>query len=358
MPDTAILKAVEELERISLAGTGKPHFEDKRYVAKDFNPSNLIGLTGENKKICFVDGGSAIIMEAPNFALASHRVYYSKYNGVNREQPKLPNMIDFLSLTVSKPLSGGISYETSIYYDDKNAELIIPDKSDLVFDSFDKTMTSGPVRADISNVAMVAREFAEWNMIRVIAENEDTEIVVRDGSLQTIKTNESKYANEAARACAIKKVSLCGVSKTSTLLTTTGMPLLAAIKNIADKNGFENKSWYYKDIVEINHPDHNAVMFVAKLNEASKYVFRIEVSKNSEAYYPKILSGLAANSTDFTFPGYPYGLINSDMMGRVPNDEMKYNRIKMMAAASSKRISNSMDTNSKAVDAHSVLDSM
>ncbi len=358
MADFAILKAVEELKRISLGGAGKPHFEDKRYVAKDFNPSNLIGLTGENKRMCFVDGGSAIIMEAPNFALAAHRVYYSKYYGVNREQPKLPNMIDFLSLTISKPLSGGISYETSIYYDDKNAESIIPRREDVIFDSFDKTMTSGPVRADISSVAMVAREFAEWNMIRMIAENEDTEIIVRDGSLQTIKTNESKYAKEAARACAIKNVLLCGVSKTSTLLTTTGMPLLAAIKNIADKNGFENKSWYYKDIVDINHPDHNAVMFVAKLNEASKYVFRIEISKTAETDYPKILSGLAANSTDFTFPGYPYGLINSDVMGRVSNDEMKYDRIKTLAAASAKGISNSIYIDSKTVDAHGVLDSM
>ncbi|MBI4168172.1 MAG: DNA double-strand break repair nuclease NurA [Candidatus Aenigmarchaeota archaeon] len=358
MADFAILRAVEDLEKISRNGIGKPHFEDKRYAAKDFSPSNLTELTAKDKKICFVDGGSAIIIKAPNFALASHRVYYSKYNGVNREKPKLPNAIDFLSLTTSKPLSGGISYETSIYYDDKNAEPIIPKKEDLVFDSFDRTMTSGPVRADIGTVALVAREFAEWNMIRVIAENEDAEIIVRDGSLQTIKTNESKYANNAAQACAIKNVHLCGVSKTSTLLTTTGMPLLSAIKTIADNNGFESKSWYYKNIVDINHPDHNAVMFVAKLNAASQYVFRIEVSKDAAIDYSEILSGLAANSTDFTYPGYPYGLINSDVMGRVSNDEMKYDRIKTLAAASAKGISNSIYIDSKTVDAHGVLDSM
>ncbi len=358
MADFAILKAVEDLEKISRNGLGKPHFEDKRYVVKDFSPANLTELAGKDKKICFVDGGSAIIIKAPNFALASHRIYYSKYNGVFREKPKLPNAIDFLSLTISKPLLGGISYETSIYYDDKNAESVIPDKGDLVFDSFDKTMTSGPVRADIGNVAMVAREFAEWNMIRMIAENEDAEIVVRDGSLQTMKTNESKYANEAAKTCAMKNVKLCGVSKTSTLLTTTGMPLLSAIKTIADANGFENKSWYYKDIVDINHPDHNAVMFVAKLNAASQYVFRIEVSKTFETDYAEILSGLAANSIDFTYPGYPYGLINSDVMGRVSNDEMKYNKIKTLAAASSKGISNPINADLKTGDAHSVLDSM
>ena len=361
MADFAILHAVEELSRIALnGGLGRPHFEDPRYAAKEFSAANLKSLGKTDKKICFVDGGSAVIMEAPNFALAAHRVYYSKYNGVKREKPKLPNMIDFFSLTVSKPFSGGINYETTIYYDDKNAELVIPNKENLVFDSFDRTMTFGPVRADISKVAMIAREFAEWNMIALLAKNEDAEIIVRDGSLQTIKTNESKYANKAIEACAQRNVVLCGVSKTSTLLTTTGIPLLAAINNIAESSELKKRSWYYENIVEINHPDHNAEMFVAKLDPASRYVFRVEISKKSleTANASEIIAGLAANSTDLSFPGYPYGLINSDMMGRVSNDELKYNKIKMMAAASSRGAAKMLDAGAKTEDAHGVLDSM
>ncbi len=361
MADFAILRAVEELTKATLnSGLGKPHFEDPRYEAKDFDVKNVKLLHKSDKRICFVDGGSAVIMEAPNFALAAHRVYYSVYKGVKREKPRLANMIDFFSLTVSKPMSGGISYETLIYYDDKNAEAVVPSKNDLVFDSFDKTMTSGPARADISKVAMTAREFAEWNMVSLIAKNEDAEIIVRDGSLQTMKTNESKYANKAAEACAQRNVVLCGVSKTSTLLTTTGMPLLAAITDIADKSEFANKSWYYENIAEINHPDHKAEMFVAKLDAASRYVFRIEISKKSleTANASEIMAGLAANSTDLSFPGYPYGLINSDMMGRVSNNEMNYNKIKMMAVASSKNAAKMLGAGPKTVDAHDILDSM
>lgn len=360
LEDFAILHAIEELIRTASTDAGRPHFEDPRYKSKEFDAANLRPVEKNAKKICFVDGGSAVIMEAPNFAIAAHRVYYSKYNGVKRESPKLSNMIEFFSLTVSKPSSGGINYDTTVYCEGEDAEPVIPDKEDVVFDSFDKTMTSGPVRADISRVAMVAREFAEWKMIELIAQGEDADIIVRDGSLQTIKTNESKYANAAAAACAQKKIALCGVSKTSTLLTTTGAALLPTIKNIADNNGFADKSWFYENIVEINHPDHDAEMFVAKLHPASDYVFRVEISKKSleHAKAADVISALAVNATDLSFPGYPYGLINSDMMGRVPNDEADYNRIKTMAAASAKGALKVLDAGLKARSAHDVLDSM
>ncbi|MBI1971937.1 MAG: hypothetical protein HYS53_01410 [Candidatus Aenigmarchaeota archaeon] len=354
--DLALSRVVGELARINVErGPGKPHFEDPRYSAKEFSAENLKNLEKGDRTICFVDGGSAIIVEAPNFVLASHRVYYSKYKGAERTRQKMPNMLEFFSLTVSMPApKGGINYETKIYYDDQNATAVIPDSADLVFDSFDKTMTSGPARADISKVSMTAREFAEWRMIEAVSEIEDAEIIVRDGSLQTIKTNESKYAKAAADACDKKGIALCGVSKTSTLLTTTGLPLLSAINKIAGDSGMREGGWYYENIVEINHPDHNAEMFVAKLHPAAEYVFRVEISKPSlgKRGAGEIISGLAANATDLTFPGYPYGLINSDVMGRIPNEEMKYQKAKIFALNASLR------TDARARDAHGVLDSM
>ncbi len=336
-----------------------PHFEDSRYLAKEFSASNLKPIEAAEKTICFVDGGSAIIVKAPNFALAAHRVYYSKYRGSEREAPQMQNTFDFFSLTVSKPGNRGLNYETTVYYDDENARLVIPDGSDLIFDSFDKTMTSGPVRADIAAVAMIAREFAEWKMAGLIAGRENTDVIVRDGSLQTIKTNESKYAQAAANACADKNVILCGLSKTSTLLTSTGMPLLSAIVSLANENGMAERSWYYENIADISHPDHNAEMFVAKLHPASGYAFRIEVSKINfdKNRADDVIRGLAANATDLSFPGYPYGLINSDIMGRIPNDETKYNRTKALAVASARGIG-LVNLDTKAADAHGVLDSM
>lgn len=350
---------MEELNRtIYSNGLGKPQFEDPNYISKEFSVGNLKQITPADKRVCFVDGGSAIIMEAPNFALAAHRVYYSKYNGIKREQPKMANAIDFFSLTVSKPAQGRINYETQVYYDDNNAERVIPDKSDLIFDSFDHTMSSGPARADISRVAMAAREFAEWTIVALIAKEEDAEIIVRDGSLQAVKTNESKYAHKAAEACEKNGIVLCGVSKTSTLLTTTGVPLLSAIADIANKNGFLNKSWVYENIVEINNPDHKAEMFAVKMHPASQYVFRVEVDKYNKHKAHDVIAALAANAADFSFPGYPYGLINSDMMGRIPNDEAYYHKIKTMSMASSTGISDALQTDSKTRDAHDVLDSM
>ena len=154
-------------------------------------------------------------------------------------------------------------------------------------------------------------------------ENED--VLVRDGSLQTTVTKESKYANEAYETALQKKVYFTALSKTSVLFTETGQPLFSAIHTLSENSFMKDHPWYYYPIVTITQPDHQAEMLAVKLHSKSEYVFRFEilkdqVNKNNFGDAGMIVSSLAANSEDIEFPGYPFGLIDADRFARSQYD--------------------------------------
>ncbi len=347
---------MEELsKRLSGNDFGRPQFEDKSYAAKEFSLANLTQLEKSGHTVCFVDGGSMVLLHGPDFALAAHRVYYCKYKGLERAKPVLPNSKGFFSLTYAAPKDGKMKFETTLFTDDERAKDVMPDKADLTFDSFDHTITNGIMRADASSVAMIAREFAEWKIIETIAKGEDAEIIVRDGTLQTVKTNESRYARSAIAECAKRGMTLCAVSKTSSLLTTTGMSLTAAITKLANGSEFKDSSWYYSNIVDISHPDHEAEMFVAKFHQSSEHAFRVEILKRQaqQENVKSVLEGLAANALDLAFPGYPYGLINAHVMARLSNEETKYEKFRAFKAMDGEEL-----LSVRAMDAHQLLDAL
>jgi hypothetical protein len=221
----------------------------------------------------------------------------------------------------------------------------------------------GKQRVSIDRVADSARLFAEWSYTKHLIENEldKNDIVVKDGSLQTRVTNEAKYANQAYDAAIQKEVIFSGLSKTSSLFTTTGYPLLSAISELAENTNLKDKSWYYHPIVEIIHPDHRAEMFAIKLHKHSEYIFRFEILRDqfrnmSSEDVDSVISAIAKNSNDFCFPGYPYGLIEADRFARVFNQERGSHEIQMMSASSG--FWASINKHLKCVNAHSMLDNL
>jgi hypothetical protein len=98
---------------------------------------------------------------------------------------------------------------------------------------------TGYQRVPINRILDVARAFAEWQFSKHIIELEleKGDIIVRDGTLQTIVTNESKYADKVYESAIKKGVYFTAVSKTSTLFTTTGQPLFPSIKILSETSG-------------------------------------------------------------------------------------------------------------------------
>jgi hypothetical protein len=351
------------LTRIPLGN--RPEFSDPRYLPKEFNLDYFQRLerTNFDGQICFVDGGNSPIFSAPNFSVQLVRTYFNLFKGGERINPRhLPQRIEFYAICYAVNDGGRIFYESELVPMKEEFGEFLPDTNDLRFDSFDATIVLGPMRAPIHRVAETARQFAEWKFLGLAIESEleSGDVVVRDGTLQTVVTKERKYANIASNIAVEKNVNLISLSKTSTLFTSTGYPLMAAISELAEKSKFKDASWYYHPIVEIRHPDHQAEMFAVKLHPSSDYVFRLEflnrqAKMNALKDFEAIMGALSANSDDLTFPGYPYGLLDADRFSKVSPNEAGNQAIQFLSCATDKGALARLNRCLKASNAHDIL---
>jgi hypothetical protein len=360
---------VEALERnIIEVPLGQPEFADKRYrsIPLDSEFFSRIPVSVEERLLAFVDGGSMEIASAPNFAVALTRLYLSLFKGENRVEPSiLPQRIDFYTVCFAALKDGQIVYRTEFVPFREEWREYLPEVGDLELNSFDRTIMLGLQRATIDRVLDVARVFAEWRFSSFVIKEElqEGDVLVRDGTLQTSVTNETKYANEAYSHALEKGVYFASISKTSTLFTDTGQPLLSAINELSETTQLKDDAWYYYPIAEIVHPDHRAEMFAVRLNKQSEYVFRLEILKDQVTRrkfteVESIISALADNAKDIGFPGYPYGLVDADRLGRVSINEKTACEFQFKAAASRKGVWEKISKFIKSSDAHELLNKL
>ena len=343
---------------------GQPYFGNPDYELLPFPPASFVPIKDvePNIRTAFVDGGNQEILGAPNFSVQINRIYFNILKGRDRITPKsLPRRIEFYSATMSDFRDEEIFYDTKIFpLRDEFADFV-PDERHLSFSSRDRTITLGNRRADIRIVATMARRFAEWEFAKHIVENEleKGDLIVHDGTLQTSHTNEQTYTARAFDAAIRKEVVFAGISKTSTLFTTTGLSLLGAVQKLAED--YKVRGPWCLPIAKVVNVKHNAFLYVVKLHESAKYVFRYEIYGEqargmSEEDFCSVTSALANNSKDISFPGYPYGLIDADSFARVSENEIGKYQVLLLSELSKlgkwKKISRHICSG----DAHSVLD--
>jgi hypothetical protein len=360
-----IHKVIENLKkRIAEMPLGNPNFGDPRYQPIQLNAKNFHPIKIENeRKLCYVDGGNCQVACAPNFIVELARLHFCCFRGKERiHSNSIPNRIEFYTVCCATAESDRIKYETEFVPMKDVWMKYLPNPSDLKFDSFDETLMVGKQRATIDRVSNSARTFAEWNLAKHLVNEEldEGDILVRDGTLQTVVRNESKYAKMAYSAAMKKNVVFTGLSKTSSLFTTTGYPLLSSINELAESTPLKDSSWYYHPIVKITHPDHRAEMFAVKLHDVSEYVFRFEILRDQfkemfTSDVESVIGALAVNARDIGFPGYPYGLVEADRLARVTIHERDSHEMQFMSASASAGIFEALARHIKCVDAHSVL---
>ena len=342
---------------------GQPYFGNPDYETLPFPTANFVPIQDMEPSIrtAFVDGGNHEMIGAPNFSVQMNRVYFNIFKGRERILPKsLPRKVEFYSATTANYRDDGIYYDTSVFPLKPEFGGFVPDQL-LSFSSLDRTVTIGSQRADIQHVASVARRFAEWEFAKHVIEEEleKGDMIVHDGSLQTSLTNEYKYLARAVEATVNKGVIFAGISKTSTLFTTTGLSLLGAVQKLAED--YAVKGPWCLQIAKVANVLHNAFIYVVKLHESARYVFRYEIygeqaRRMSEEDFCRVTSALASNSKDISFPGYPYGLIDADNFARVSGDEIDAYRVPLMSEISKHGKWKKMSRHICSGDAHGVLD--
>jgi hypothetical protein len=296
-----------------------------------------------NNKIVFIDGGNVELLKAPNFSLQLIRVYYTVY----LENKRIKNeRKEFYLLINSVEKDDSLFFKTKIFGDHENLKdfqdagnrKTISQHNiieDFEINSFDKTITQGINRGDISFIGNIARRFAELNL----AKKFEDEIIVLDGSL------EAKYDGEEKLLEELNEKSIIGLSKTCELFTDKGSSALNLLRSFE-----QEKEWYY----HVGKVNEKYDLLFAKLNEKSNYIFRIDVFDMSKI--DKILSLLKSNSKDPVFLGYPYGLIEADKFARISNKELELLKTRFMIKAGKnwEKINEFL----KAKDSHNILDNI
>lgn len=361
-------KVAQDLDRrIVEQELGDPFLGNRNYRSYPLNPKYLtqIRRVESSRSFAFVDGGNQELIGAPNFSVQLNRTYFNIFERAKMTRPEsLPNKVEFISLTHADFANGKIYYHTSTFPLNEKCSKYVPDLSDVSFDSADRRIMAGSARADIRRVASITRRFAEWQCARQILENElDSEdILVMDGTLWTGFPNESKYA-KAVYTTAHEKGILCsGLSKTSRLLTTTGLSLSGAVRRLALDNEV-GPVWYYYPIADSLSTDHQAAIFLLKLSDQSQRIFRYEInSGQAKSLNPEelneIFSELSINASDLSFPGYPYGLIDADDNARVRFEELETYRVLLLSEISKLGSAAKFVRHMQSSDAHDVLNGL
>lgn len=315
----------------------------------------------------FVDGGTGPILRSSDFNISLNRVAGIKFSS-NKWVPlkTAPERIEFYSATVLDALdNGALAYKSKFFpteakfsdYLPKN----LPDDTLTFLLNDDSVRKQGYGLPSIEMFGGVTMRFAEWTYATKFIEDEMSagSIFVRDGSLHAGYTGESKLTDELYKTAIKKKVIVTGLSKSCRLFTQTGNSLNSAINYFGDLRFPDNK-WYFHPIFRITKAQEKADLFFVKLHKNSNYSFRFDILLEQSQKMTKdecevVISNLAENSNDLSYPGYPYGLIKVDQLAAVRFRELEPLKMQIMAEFSPDNYIHFILPRLHSVDAHDLL---
>ncbi|MEM4268473.1 MAG: DNA double-strand break repair nuclease NurA [Candidatus Woesearchaeota archaeon] len=265
--------------------------------------------------VCFIDGGNAALISAPNFAVDIIRAA-----AVFQDTQRIQKVVVSECIHLARTIDEGKIIK-SICYALKNSEHLPGEicfaKSDLGSEH------------DVASTAGVLRRILELNLANnMVLRLEEGDILVLDGTLEAKSLIEKEYLEQLYNSANKKNVLVCGLAKTTTLLTSRGdAATVALLKRVP------NGTWCFK-VGEVCSEMHNAAVFFVKLHNAAKYAFRLEVSKSQmqTVDIEKLAGYFAYFSKNLAFPGYPYGLVKADHCARVKNHECQSIRTQLVAS--------------------------
>lgn len=352
------------LSDLEAHATTRAHADRVRAVAKtrfEMRPSGFVGIRPDPsppRRTAFVDGGNGVLAEAPDYLVVLNRVHYSMFRGAEKLRPRDctgndgpgdgreddssagPRTTTFLSCVL--PHVGDAAARGGARNDDGRDGTHIPEP--LTFDTriypygqeFPGCLPGNDALLSISDgktaaldgsapLASLARRLAEIRLATRVASDElgPGDILVMDGSLQTSLDVERQYAGRLYDAAVKRGVIVCGLAKTTRLLTESGEPLLARASEIAAVAGHDR---WYVPVAEGMFGDGLTSTLVAKLHPRSRFVFRIDMLYRQfrdmdDGQRNAVFWSLAANSGDVAALGYPYGLIDADKHAQVRKKE-------------------------------------
>lgn len=316
---------------------------------------NSHGLTKDNfhhlenfvskKSMVFIDGGSSEIIYSNSLSLYLVRIAYVKYNGFECTKKGTE---DFFVHSKYDATRGKLKLVSSVIPLSKNK---IGTK--LYFDVDDETLCDGLANVKISKLGGVIRRLFELKFARQLIDDlSPGDIIVLDGSLQSMVTYEKTYVDSLLDKAQRNEVLITALSKTSSMLTNSGKSLSVALDEFTSDTDFEKQKWFYHPLVDFNDDDYIADLSIVKLHKRAKNYFVLEMNKRQKyVHREKVIGYLSMLSSDPVFFGYPYPLIKVDELARVTNEDANYIRMRFAQGLD-------VDSLEKDANAHAILDSI
>ncbi|MBI4148930.1 hypothetical protein HY491_00635 [Candidatus Woesearchaeota archaeon] len=268
--------------------------------------------------LTFIDGGNQEILGAPHFSLQFIRIVALTYAGTRKIRSTIH---ECFVLITAVPSQESFQYHA------------LPFGSTLVPELFfrDEDIPQQEERTKARVVGGMVRRIAELRA--ALQKSGERCILVLDGALEARHPVEQELLTQLQQ----QDVTLCGLSKTTTLLTASGNTLTAALASRAP----EGSAWYYYPL------EQGKPLYMLKLHPASRHLFSVHICGDVSG----ALAALRAHAQDPSFLGYPYGLIQADAHARVQNSEHEYLRLACLARLHELPALH-------ALDAHDILDTL
>jgi hypothetical protein len=345
-----------------------PFSEGDDEVSFDITEDRIFRIPkcNDSGKLGFVDGGTASILSGGDFNISLSRVAGIKFeNNMVCHLANTPEVIEFYTATILQPLSDGkMAYYTHLFPRESKFDQFLPSEEIIIPIDEVRMMMGFRFMPNIEIFGGVAMRFAEWSYAMKFIENElySGDIFIRDGSLQTGYKNEILLVKELYSTAQKKKVYITGLSKTCRLITKNGDSLISMIDMVGNKK-FPEEEWYYHPIYQLTKADNLADVYFVKLHKYARSPFRFDIylEQSKELNQEEkeiIISNIAVNSNDLSFPGYPYGLIKVDQLCRVGEREIEPHKIELLSEFESDIYDKFIVPRIRSVDAHDLLNAI
>ncbi|MGC9061074.1 MAG: DNA double-strand break repair nuclease NurA [Thermoplasmata archaeon] len=354
MVEDAITRVMQILNEYYAGELGNPYFGSGDYVPIEFHHENFhkipkINLEENDIRMVAVDGGNHEIISTPGISVSLIRVSAIGFRGKKREKLQLPGRIEVFCIAKSELESGKIKY-CAEYFPASSEECFLRECKigSENFEGIERVLDFN--LRPLSVVSGIARKYAEWFYIeRLLNELGDGDVIIKDGVFQYSDDFEAEIGAQVCEKALKKGITVTGLAKTTTLITTTGLPLPLAIQALADKYCIASP-WYYFPLVACQNQKSD--IYLAKFHENSEYIFRFDVMQNTLRHSVETILGiLRGMSANCIFPGYPYNLLLADKMARVEEKECKSLYYRFLSTSKNRRIQIAM----RALDAHDII---
>jgi hypothetical protein len=347
--------------------TDSPSTEENGEISYDIAEERIFQIPecDTARKLAFVDGGTASILSAADFSVSLNRVAGVLFEGNKiKSFKKIPDLIEFYTATILEPTTDGkLAYNIQLFPREPEFKEYLPEDG-IVIPMNEVRELMGRFLPNIEIFGGVAMRFAEWTFATKLVEYEldKGDIYIRDGSLQTGYKDEVLLVRELHSTAIEKSVYITGLSKTCRMITKNGDSLISLVDMMASKK-YPEEQWYYHPIYRMTKADNLADVYFVKLHKFARSPFRFDIyldqsEKLDQQEKEVIISNISRNSTDLSFPGYPYGLIKVDQLSRVGAREIGPQKIQLLAEFDSELYDKYILPRIRSIDAHDLLNSV